>query len=348
MKLLITGGAGFIGSAVVRRALDRGLSVVTLDALTYSGSLENLAEVRDQLGHAFEHADISDAPAVAAILDKHQPDAILNLAAESHVDRSIDGPLAFMHTNVTGTAVMLEAARRYWQALPGDRAERFRFQHISTDEVFGSLEPGDPAFDENSRYQPNSPYAASKAGSDMLVRAWRETHGLPTLLTNCSNNYGPRQHPEKLIPTVILNAAAGRPIPVYGQGTNIRDWLHVDDHAEALLTVLERGRVGQTYGVGGAAERTNIDLVRLICAELDRLRPDGAPHDRLIEFVTDRPGHDRRYAIDITKIDRDLGWRPATTLEDGIAATVAWYLDNPAWVDSWRARGFGGDRLGLG
>jgi dTDP-glucose 4,6-dehydratase len=341
VKLLITGGAGFIGSAVARLAINAGHSVVVVDALTYSGNLANLASIDGHSGYAFVQADICDAPAMAVAFKTHQPDAIMHLAAESHVDRSIDGPLAFVRTNVTGTAVLLEAARAYWAGLPMARKTAFRFHHISTDEVFGTL-GAEGRFDETTGYRPNSPYSASKAASDHLVRAWAETYGLPILITNCSNNYGPYQYPEKLIPVAVLNAVAGRPVPVYGRGENVRDWLHVEDHAEALLLVLQRGIPGETYCVGGEAEVSNIELVRKICAALDGLRPDGAPHARLIEFVTDRPGHDFRYAIDISKIRRELGWRPKHDLEAGLKETVAWYLANERW---WRGGGGGGRGL---
>ena len=330
MKLLVTGGAGFIGSAVVRLAIARGHGVVTLDALTYAACLENLASVADSPLHAFEHADIRDRAALARIFAAHAPDAVMHLAAESHVDRSIDGPGDFVSTNVTGTYELLEAARAHWQA--AGRPEGFRFHHISTDEVFGSL-GAEGLFTEETPYDPRSPYSASKAASDHLVRAWHHTYGLPVVLSNCSNNYGPFQFPEKLIPVVILNALHGRPIPVYGAGANVRDWLHVEDHAEALLRVLERGALGRSYNIGGHNEARNIDLVHRICALMDDHRPDGAPHARLITFVTDRPGHDARYAIDAARIAEELDWRPSVTLEEGLAQTVAWYLDNEAW---WR------------
>lgn len=344
MKLLVTGGAGFIGSAVVRRAIADGHSVVNVDALTYAACLANVASVAGSPAYAFEQADIRDAGAMAAILAKHQPDAIMHLAAESHVDRSIDGPAAFIDTNITGTYVLLEAARSYW--MTSGRPERFRFHHISTDEVFGSLgETG--FFTEDSPYQPNSPYSASKAGSDHLVRAWRETYGLPVILTNCSNNYGPYQFPEKLIPVVILNALSGKPIPIYGAGDNIRDWLHVEDHAEALLLVLEKGALGRSYNIGGENEMTNLDLVRMICAILDRLKPGKTPYADLITFVSDRPGHDRRYAIDPSRIRDELNWRPSYTPETGLEQTVQWYLDNQAWLNALKTRGGVGERLGV-
>ena len=343
MKLLVTGGAGFIGSAVVRLAVSRGHHVVNLDALTYAACLANLASVQDSPLYAFEHADIRDRAALDRILAAHRPDAVMHLAAESHVDRSIDGPGAFIDTNVRGTYVLLEAARAHWQA--AGRPAGFRFHHVSTDEVYGSLGP-EGRFTEDTPYDPRSPYSASKAASDHLVRAWGETYGLPVVLTNCSNNYGPFHFPEKLIPVAILKALAGQPIPVYGQGVNIRDWLYVEDHAEALLLVLQQGRTGRSYNIGGEAEARNIDLVRKLCAILDDRRPDGAPHDRLITFVTDRPGHDLRYAIDPSRIRDELGWRPSVTLDDGLARTVDWYLANEAWWRPLLSREGVGQRLG--
>ncbi|REF70175.1 MULTISPECIES: dTDP-glucose 4,6-dehydratase [Paracoccus] len=343
MKILVTGGAGFIGSAVVRLAVARGHSVVNLDSLTYAANPENVASVAGSPLYAFERADIRDRAALDRILAAHRPDAIMHLAAESHVDRSIDGPGAFIETNVTGTYNLLEAARAWWTAQ--GRPEGFRFHHISTDEVFGSLgEAGQ--FTEATPYDPRSPYSASKAASDHLVRAWHETYGLPVVLTNCSNNYGPFHFPEKLVPVVILNALHGRPIPVYGDGGNIRDWLYVEDHADALLLVLEKGVIGRSYNIGGENEAKNIDLVRTICAHMDRLRPDAAPHDRLITFVADRPGHDRRYAIDPTRIREELGWRPSVTVEEGLARTVEWYLENEDWWRPLLSRQGVGERLG--
>jgi dTDP-glucose 4,6-dehydratase len=349
MKLLVTGGAGFIGSAVIRRAIQqRGWSVVNLDALTYAANPANLVSVTGDPRYVFEHADIRDRQAVARILADHRPDSIMHLAAESHVDRSIDGPLDFVDTNVMGTAMLLHAARVWRDGLSGEARAAFRFHHVSTDEVYGSLGP-EGKFTEDSRHQPNSPYSASKAGSDMLVRAWAETYGLNTVISNCSNNYGPFQFPEKLIPVVILKALAGEPIPVYGQGENVRDWLHVDDHAEALLTVLEKGRAGQVYLIGGDAEARNIDLVRSICAVLDEIRPRAeGQYAELIRFVTDRPGHDARYAIDASKIRRELGWRPSVTLTEGLKGTVQWYLENEGWWQAVLARGHATDRIGLG
>jgi dTDP-glucose 4,6-dehydratase len=343
MKLLVTGGAGFIGSAVVRRAVADGDAVVNLDALTYAACLDNVASVADSPLYSFEHADIRDRAALDRILAEHAPDAILHLAAESHVDRSIDGPGAFIDTNVTGTYTLLEAARAYWTGR--GRPDAFRFHHVSTDEVYGTL-GATGAFTEATPYAPNSPYSASKAASDHLVRAWGETYGLPVIVTNCSNNYGPFHFPEKLIPVVILKALAGEAIPVYGAGENVRDWLYVEDHADALLTVLRKGAVGRSYNIGGENEARNIDLVRMICALLDDRRPGGAPHDRLIEFVTDRPGHDLRYAIDPTRIRTELGWRPSVTLEQGLARTIDWFLGNEAWWRALQDRDGVGARLG--
>lgn len=344
MRILVTGGAGFIGSAVVRLAVARGHEVVNLDALTYAACLENVAPVASSPLYRFERADIRDRAALDRIFATHSPDAVMHLAAESHVDRSIDGPGDFILTNVNGTYTLLEAARAHWQHL--GRPSDFRFHHISTDEVFGSLGPTGK-FNEETPYDPRSPYSASKAASDHLVRAWHETYGLPVVLTNCSNNYGPYHFPEKLIPVVILNALAGKPIPVYGKGENVRDWLYVEDHAEALLLVLEKGVVGRSYNIGGENERTNIDLVRTICAILDDRRPEGAPHDRLITFVADRPGHDARYAIDPSRIRRELGWRPSVTVEKGLARTVDWYLANEAWWRPLLDRKGVGQRLGV-
>jgi len=344
MKILVTGGAGFIGSAVVRLAISRGHEVINLDALTYAACLDNLASVADNPGYKFEHADIRDRQAVSRILDAHQPDTIMNLAAESHVDRSIDAPGEFIETNVTGTFTLLEAARSYWAAK--GKPPEFRFHHISTDEVYGSLGP-QGQFTETTPYAPNSPYSASKAASDHLVRAWNETYGLPTVITNCSNNYGPYHFPEKLIPVVILNSLAGREIPVYGTGDNIRDWLYVEDHADALLCVLDKGMTGRSYNIGGENEVSNIDLVRMICAVLDQRRPGNAPHAELIRFVVDRPGHDQRYAIDPTRIRDELGWRPSVTLPQGIELCVDWYLQNENWWRAVKNRAGVGKRLGV-
>jgi dTDP-glucose 4,6-dehydratase len=341
MRLLVTGGAGFIGSAVVRQAVADGHEVVNVDALTYAANLANLDSIAASNRYVFERADIRDRAALDRIFAAHRPDAVMHLAAESHVDRSIDGPAAFIDTNITGTYTLLEAARAYWGG-----AREFRFHHISTDEVFGTL--GDAGrFTETTPYAPNSPYSASKAASDHLVRAWGETYGLPVVLSNCSNNYGPFHFPEKLIPVVILNALAGREIPVYGQGENVRDWLYVEDHAAALLAVVQRGRLGESYNIGGNAEARNIEIVRRICALMDQMMPDGAPHDRLITFVTDRPGHDFRYAIDASKIRTELGWAPSVTLDEGLRRTVRWYLDNRDWWQTIQARGHKLERLGL-
>ncbi len=345
MKILVTGGAGFIGSAVVRQAVRDGHQVVNLDALTYAANLANVAPVANAPGYAFVHADLRDRKALDDALAAHNPDAIMHLAAESHVDRSIDGPGDFIQTNITGTFNLLEAARAHWTAQ--GRPDHFRFHHISTDEVFGSLGP-EGQFTEATPYDPRSPYSASKAASDHLVRAWHETYGLPVVLTNCSNNYGPYHFPEKLIPVVILNALHGRPIPVYGKGENVRDWLYVEDHADALLTVLQRGLTGRSYNIGGENEARNIDIVRRICAVMDEMHPEGAPHDRLITFVTDRPGHDARYAIDPARISAELGWHPSVTLGEGLRRTVRWYLDNESWWRPLLDRQGVGQRLGTG
>ena len=343
MKLLVTGGCGFIGSAVVRQAVARGHEVVNLDAMTYAANAANVASVAGSNLYSFVQADLRDRASLDLALEEHAPQSIMHLAAESHVDRSIDGPADFIETNVTGTFNLLEAARAYWQR--AGRPGSFRFHHISTDEVFGSLGTTG-MFTEDTPYDPRSPYSASKASSDHLVRAWHETYGLPVVLTNCSNNYGPYHFPEKLIPVVILNALHGRPIPVYGQGVNVRDWLYVEDHADALLCVLEKGQVGRSYNIGGENERRNIDLVRTICALMDEMHPGGAPHDRLITFVTDRPGHDARYAIDPTRIRNELGWRPSVTVEQGLCQTVRWYLDNETWWRPLLDRAGVGQRLG--
>ncbi|RJE87853.1 dTDP-glucose 4,6-dehydratase [Paracoccus onubensis] len=347
MKLLITGGAGFIGSAVVRLAIARGHQVVNLDALTYAACLENVAGVAESPLYAFEQTNIRDRAALDRIFAAHRPDAVMHLAAESHVDRSIDGPGAFIETNITGTYNMLESARDFW--VGEGRPEAFRFHHISTDEVFGSL-PNDPLvkFTEDTAYDPRSPYSASKAASDHLVRAWHETYGLPVVLTNCSNNYGPYHFPEKLIPVIILNALAGKPLPIYGDGSNIRDWLFVEDHADALLLVVEKGRVGRSYNIGGENERTNLELVQTLCAILDEKRPkaQGSYTDQ-ITFVADRPGHDARYAIAPGRIREELGWRPSVTVEEGLARTVQWYLDNENWWKPLQGRKGIGERLGV-
>ncbi|MEM7441524.1 MAG: dTDP-glucose 4,6-dehydratase [Pseudomonadota bacterium] len=341
MKLMITGGAGFIGSAVVRQAIKEGHSVVNIDKLTYAACLDNLSSVSNSPKYSFERADVCDGGALSSIFQAHQPDAVMHLAAESHVDRSIDGPGAFIQTNIIGTYEMLEATHTYWKDT--GRPEGFRFHHVSTDEVYGSL-PDDPdeLFTEDTAYDPRSPYSASKAASDHLVRAWGATYGLPVVLTNCSNNYGPYHFPEKLIPVVILNALAGAPIPIYGKGENVRDWLFVEDHADALLQVLQRGHVGSTYNIGGENEARNIDLVRIICALLDEMRPSAAPYANQISYVTDRPGHDMRYAVDPSRIREELGWRPSVSLQEGLRRTVEWYLTNESW---WRALQ---DREGVG
>lgn len=344
MKLLVTGGAGFIGSAVVRQAIRAGHEVINLDALTYAACLDNVAMVAEAPGYTFVQGDIRDSALLEIVFAKHAPDAVMHLAAESHVDRSIDGPGAFIETNVIGTYTLLQAARAYWEAQ--GRPEAFRFHHISTDEVFGSL--GDTGqFTESTPYDPRSPYSASKASSDHLVRAWHHTYGLPVVLSNCSNNYGPYHFPEKLIPVVILNALAGKPIPVYGAGENVRDWLFVEDHADALLTVVQRGEVGRSYNIGGENEARNIDLVRMIATLMDEFRPDGAPHADLIRFVTDRPGHDLRYAIDPKRMREELGWHPSVTLEEGLRRTVRWYLDNEHWWRALQDRDGVGQRLGV-
>jgi dTDP-glucose 4,6-dehydratase len=358
--VLVTGGAGFIGSAVVRMLIaNTAATVVTLDKLTYAGNLDSLANVAAHPRHHFVRGDISDAEAVRRVLAQHQPAAILHLAAESHVDRSIDGPADFVQTNLVGTYALLDASRHYWQSLHGEARDRFRFLHVSTDEVFGSLGPSG-AFSEDTPYQPNSPYSATKAGSDHLVRAWHHTFGLPTLTTNCSNNYGPYQFPEKLIPLIILNSLEGKALPVYGAGNNVRDWLHVDDHAAALLTTLTSGRIGETYCIGGNSERRNLDVVHAICAAMDDFVPDSdGPRARRITHVTDRPGHDLRYAIDARKITETLGWRPSRTFDAGIRDTVRWYLEHRRWWERVRsgayredrnqpgATGYSGERLGL-
>ena len=349
MKILITGGAGFIGSAVIRHLIhNSNHEVVNVDCLTYAGHLSTLEPIADSQRYCFEQVDIREAARIRSVFEKHQPDAVMHLAAESHVDRSIDGPADFIHTNIVGTYTMLEAARNYWSNLSPAAQEAFRFHHISTDEVYGSL--GDTGlFTEETTYDPSSPYSASKASSDHLVRAWHRTFGLPAVVTNCSNNYGPYQYPEKLIPVIIQNAAEGKPLPVYGTGENIRDWLYVDDHARALIAVVERGVVGETYNIGGKNERTNIDVVREICRLLDELLPESPhkPHENLINFVTDRPGHDFRYAIDCSKIERELGVSPQETFESGLRRTVEWYLSNQDWCQRVMTDRYAGQRLGL-
>ena len=333
MRIVVTGGAGFIGSALVRHLIARtDHDVLVVDKLTYAGNLASLAEVQGDSRYRFSQTDIGDRAAIADIFSRFDPDAVMHLAAESHVDRSIDGPADFIATNVVGTYVLLQAALAHWRKLNGARAGGFRFHHVSTDEVYGAL-TDQGSFTEDTRYDPRSPYSATKAASDHLARAWHHTYGLPIVLTNCSNNYGPRQFPEKLIPLSIIKALAGEPLPVYGRGLNVRDWLFVDDHAQALTLVLERGRVGETYNIGGDAERRNIDVVNAICDAMDRLAPrqNGAPYRELIAFVPDRPGHDFRYAIDFTKLNAELGWRPKHSFEAGLLATVQWYIDNRAW-----------------
>ena len=347
LKFLVTGGAGFIGSAVVRKLVgETPHSVCVIDKLTYAGNLASLAAVSDSNRYRFEKADICDADRMRAIFADFSPDIVMHLAAESHVDRSIDGPGAFIQTNIVGTFALLQEALRHWRGLDETRKASFRFHHISTDEVFGSL-GAEGLFREDTAYQPNSPYSASKASSDHLVRAWHHTYGLPTLITNCSNNYGPYHFPEKLIPLMIINALEGKPLPVYGNGLNVRDWLYVDDHADALLTVATNGVVGDTYNIGGHNEMANIDVVKGICSILDTLRPDPAgPRERLISYVTDRPGHDARYAIDAGKIGRELGWTPKETFETGLRRTVEWYLAHPSWWGDIRSGIYRGERLG--
>jgi dTDP-glucose 4,6-dehydratase len=348
-RFLVTGGAGFIGSALVRHILAAtGHDVLVVDKLTYAGNLDSLQPVKGQPGFRFVRADIADAAAMKAALADFEPDVIVHLAAESHVDRSIDGPAAFIETNVVGTFVLLQQALGYWRALPKAKAEGFRFHHVSTDEVFGSLH-AQGEFSEDSPYRPNSPYSASKAASDHLVRAWHHTYGLPVVISNCSNNFGPCHFPEKLIPLIILNALEGKPLPVYGKGENVRDWLYVEDHARALLLIAERGRVGDSYNVGANCERTNIAVVRAVCALMDELAPDAVgPRERLITFVADRPGHDLRYAIDARKLRQELGWAPQESFESGLRKTVEWYLTNRPWWERIRSKVYRGERLGAG
>lgn len=346
-RILVTGGAGFIGSAVVRRLVRNGWQVVTLDKLTYAGNLANLREVEGAASHYFVQGDIADRSLVATLLREHRIQAVLHLAAESHVDRSIDGPAAFIETNVVGTFRLLQAVLAYWRELDEVARPEFRFHHVSTDEVFGDLPLASERFTERSNYSPSSPYSATKAASDHLVRAWHATYGLPVLISNCSNNYGPYHFPEKLIPLTILHAAEGRELPLYGDGENVRDWLHVDDHAAALELVLTRGRTGDSYNVGGDAERSNLQVVQAICDLLDQRNPLPHPRRELIRFVPDRPGHDRRYAIDSSKIEHELGWRPSRTFEQGLAETIDWYLGNRWWWEPIRSAAYAGERLGL-
>jgi len=346
--ILVTGGAGFIGSALVRHLIETtDVKVVNVDALTYAGNLQSLADVAQHANYQFEQVDICDAPAVQRLFRDYQPDAVMHLAAESHVDRSIDGPAAFIQTNIVGTYNLLEAARDYWKTLPESRQQQFRFHHISTDEVYGSL-PETGFFLETTPYQPNSPYSASKAASDHLVRAWHHTYGLPVVVTNCSNNYGPYQFPEKLIPLMILNALEGKPLPVYGNGDNVRDWLYVEDHVKALTVVLEHGQLGETYNIGGNNEKTNLEVVKAVCVLLDELVPDSPhrPHESLITYVKDRPGHDKRYAIDASKIKNELGWQPAETFETGLRKTVQWYLEHADWCRHVQDGSYQRERLG--
>ena len=334
-SILVTGGAGFIGSALVRALIrDTDCKVINVDKLTYAGNLESLAGARNDARHVFERVDICQRPDVERVFREHRPDAVMHLAAESHVDRSIEGPADFIQTNIVGTYTLLEVARAYWSEMEGDARDSFRFHHVSTDEVYGDLGAEDPRFTEDTPYAPSSPYSASKASSDHLVRAWYRTFGLPVLLTNCSNNYGPYQFPEKLIPLVILNALEGKELPIYGKGDNVRDWLYVEDHTRALLRVVADGQLGQSYNIGGRSEMTNLAIVKRLCMQLDELAPSPAgPYERLIRFVADRQGHDRRYAIDDTRITQELGWQPEQSFESGLKETIKWYLGNSEWVE---------------
>lgn len=348
MRIIVTGGAGFIGSNLTRILVREGHDVTVVDMLTYAGNMSSLAEVEGKPGFTFVQADIRDAESMRRTFASARPDAIMHLAAESHVDRSIDDPGEFISTNVTGTFQLLQASLGHWRTLYGAAKDRFRFLHVSTDEVFGSLGPGDPAFNEASQYEPHSPYSASKAASDHLARAWMDTYGLPVVVTNCSNNYGPYQFPEKLIPVVILKCLRGEPIPVYGKGENIRDWLYVDDHARALLAAVEKGRPGRTYCIGGDNEHRNIDLIKLLCSMFDEFRPraDGKSHDSAIAYVTDRPGHDLRYAIDARRARAELGWTPQEHFQSGFRKTICWYLDNSAWIQRILDGSYRLERLG--
>lgn len=350
MKIIVTGGAGFIGSAVIRHIINNtDNQVLNIDKLTYAGNLESLADVEKKANYSFKQIDICDAASIEQAFDQFQPDLIMHLAAESHVDRSIDGPAEFINTNIGGTYTLLESARKYWQALDEERKSKFRFHHISTDEVYGDLEGTTDLFTETTPYAPSSPYSASKASSDHLVRAWYRTYGLPIVITNCSNNYGPYHFPEKLIPLVILNALEGKPLPIYGKGDQIRDWLYVEDHARALYKVVTEGTIGETYNIGGHNEKQNIEVVKMICQILDELKPqsNGQRYESLITFVKDRPGHDMRYAIDATKIKNDLGWTPEETFNTGIRKTVAWYLNNLEWCQRVQDGSYQRERLGV-
>ena len=347
MRILITGGAGFIGSALTRMAIDKGLSVLNVDCLTYASNLQSLKSVENHQNYQFEKVNICDRKGLSQLFQSYQPDAVMHLAAESHVDRSIDGPGTFIQTNILGTFTLLQVAHEYYKTLSGNNKDNFRFHHVSTDEVYGDLELKDPAFKETTAYDPSSPYSASKAASDHLVRAWGRTYGLPILITNCSNNYGPYQFPEKLIPVVILKALHKQNIPIYGTGENIRDWLYVDDHTDALLTVLQKGAVGETYNIGGNNERTNLELVETICTLMDNHAPHGAPHKDLISFVEDRAGHDLRYAVNASKIKNELGWSPSISWNDGFEKTLLWYLENDWWWKPMIKEGMFGQRLGL-
>lgn len=353
MKFLVTGGAGFIGSVVIRHLInDLGFDVINVDKLTYAGNLESLLDVADSPHYTFEQVDICDFENVERVFKQHQPDKIMHLAAESHVDRSIDGPAEFIQTNIVGTSVMLQVAQQYWSELPEQKKNQFRFHHISTDEVYGDLEGTDDLFLESTSYAPSSPYSASKASSDHLVRAWNRTYGFPIVITNCSNNYGPYQFPEKLIPLIILNAISGKKLPIYGKGNQIRDWLHVEDHARALVKVVLEGNDGETYNIGGHNEKTNLEVVKTLCRILDEMVPEHPDeidkYEELITYVDDRPGHDIRYAIDASKIDQELGWRPDETFESGIRKTVEWYLNNKTWWERVQDGSYQGERLGLG